>query len=172
MHRLYYWHTTVERMTQTDGEQWLTIREIADKAGLAKSTVTRRRSAGDFPRAQLVNGTWKIPLTDLLEAGILDRVQADITDGESSATSDAVQLEKIQLESALALAQAERDRWKAVADERQETINALRIAVRALEPGTSDSAAGGHDAGDQERQEQAKKPVKQAKTGLWGRIFG
>lgn len=169
MHRLYYWRTTVERMTQTDGEQWLTIREIADKAGLAKSTVTRRRSAGDFPRAQLVNGTWKIPLTDLLEAGILDRVQADITDGESSATSDAVQLEKIQLESALALAQAERDRWKAVADERQETINALRLAVRALEPGTSDSAAGGHDAGDQERQEHVKKPVK---TGLWGRIFG
>lgn len=166
MHRLYYWRTTVERMTQTDGEQWLTIREIADKAGLAKSTVTRRRSAGDFPRAQLVNGTWKIPLTDLLEAGILDRVQADITDGESS---DAVQLEKIQLESALALAQAERDRWKAVADERQETINALRIAVRALEPGTSDSGAGGHDVGD---QEQANKPVKQAKTGLWGRIFG
>ena len=169
MHRLYHWRTTVERMTQTDGEQWLTIREIADKAGLAKSTVTRRRSAGDFPRAQLVNGTWKIPLTDLLEAGILDRVQADITDGESSATSDAVQLEKIQLESALALAQAERDRWKAVADERQETINALRLAVRALEPGTSDSAAGGHDAGDQERQEHVKKPVK---TGLWGRIFG
>lgn len=166
MHRLYYWRTTVERMTQTDGEQWLTIREIADKAGLAKSTVTRRRSAGDFPRAQLVNGTWKIPLTDLLEAGILDRVQADITDGESS---DAVQLEKIQLESALAIAQAERDRWKAVADERQETINALRLAVRALEPGTSDSAAGGHDAGDQERQEHVKKPVK---TGLWGRIFG
>ena len=169
MHRLYYWRTTVECMTQTDGEQWLTIREIADKAGLAKSTVTRRRSAGDFPRAQLVNGTWKIPLTDLLEAGILDRVQADITDGESSATSDAVQLEKIQLESALALAQAERDRWKAVADERQETINALRLAVRALEPGTSDSGAGGHDVGD---QEQANKPVKQAKTGLWGRIFG
>ena len=169
MHRLYHWRTTVERMTQTDGEQWLTIREIADKAGLAKSTVTRRRSAGDFPRAQLVNGTWKIPLTDLLEAGILDRVQTDITDGESSETSDAVQLEKIQLESALALAQAERDRWKAVADERQETINALRIAVRALEPGTSDSAAGGHDAGDQERQEHVKKPVK---TGLWGRIFG
>lgn len=169
MHRLYHWRTTVERMTQTDGEQWLTIREIADKAGLAKSTVTRRRSAGDFPRAQLVNGTWKIPLTDLLEAGILDRVQTDITDGESSETRDAAQLEKIQLESALALAQAERDRWKAVADERQETINALRLAVRALEPGTSDSAAGGHDAGDQERQEHAKKPVK---TGLWGRIFG
>ena len=169
MHRLYYWRTTVECMTQTDGEQWLTIREIADKAGLAKSTVTRRRSAGDFPRAQLVNGTWKIPLTDLLEAGILDRVQADITDGESSATSDAAQLEKIQLESALALAQAERDRWKAVADERQETINALRLAVRALEPGTSDSGAGGHDVGDQERQEHVKKPVK---TGLWGRIFG
>lgn len=169
MHRLYYWRTTVERMTQTDGEQWLTIREIADKAGLAKSTVTRRRSAGDFPRAQLVNGTWKIPLTDLLEAGILDRVQADITDGESSETSDAVQLEKIQLESALALAQAERDRWKAVADERQETINALRLAVRALDPGTSDSGSGRHDAGD---QEQANKPVKQAKTGLWGRIFG
>ena len=169
MHRLYHWRTTVERMTQTDGEQWLPIREIADKAGLAKSTVTRRRSAGDFPRAQLVNGTWKIPLTDLLEAGILDRVQTDITDGESSETRDAAQLEKIQLESALALAQAERDRWKAVADERQETINALRLAVRALEPGTSDSAAGGHDAGDQERQEHAKKPVK---TGLWGRIFG
>lgn len=166
MHRLYYWRTTVERMTQTDGEQWLTIREIADKAGLAKSTVTRRRSAGDFPRAQLVNGTWKIPLTDLLEAGILDRVQADITDGESS---DAVQLEKIQLESALAIAQAERDRWKAVADERQETINALRLAVRALEPGTSDSGADRHDVGDQERQEHVKKPVK---TGLWGRIFG
>ena len=157
-------------MTQTDGEQWLTIREIADKAGLAKSTVTRRRSAGDFPRAQLVNGTWKIPLTDLLEAGILDRVQADITDGESSATSDAVQLEKIQLESALALAQAERDRWKAVADERQETINALRIAVRALEPGTSDSAAGGHDAGDQERQEQANKPVKIGRASCRERV--
>ena len=170
MHRLYHWRTTVERMTQTDGEQWLTIREIADKAGLAKSTVTRRRSAGDFPRAQLVNGTWKIPLTDLLEAGILDQVQADITDGESSETSDAVQLEKIQLESALALAQAERDRWKAVADERQETINALRIAVRALEPGTPASGADRRDIGDQE--EQAKKPVKQAKSGLLGRIFG
>ena len=170
MHRLYHWRTTVERMTQTDGEQWLTIREIADKAGLAKSTVTRRRSAGDFPRAQLVNGTWKIPLTDLLEAGILDRVQTDITDGESSETRDAAQLEKIQLESALALAQAERDRWKAVADERQETINALRIAVRALEPGTPASGADRRDIGDQE--EQAKKPVKQAKSGLLGRIFG
>ena len=170
MHRLYYWRTTVERMTQTDGEQWLTIREIADKAGLAKSTVTRRRSAGDFPRAQLVNGTWKIPLTDLLEAGILDQVQGDSIDGESSETSESVQLEKIQLESALAIAQAERDRWKAVADERQETINALRIAVRALEPGTPASGADRRDIGDQE--EQAKKPVKQAKSGLLGRIFG
>ena len=113
---------------------------------------------------------FRSPLTDLLEAGILDQVQGDSIDGESSETSESVQLEKIQLESALAIAQAERDRWKAVADERQETINALRIAVRALEPGTPASGADRRDIGDQE--EQAKKPVKQAKSGLLGRIFG
>lgn len=163
-------------MSNDSAEQWLTIREAADKAGVAKSTVTRKRSGGDFPRAQLVEGVWKIPVGDLLEAGLLDQVQGSGAGGSdkgsetgaSSAEIASLQLKAVQLEGALGVAKAERDRWQAVAEERQEVINALRMTVRALEPGSNE----GDVKSESVKEVPDSVPSSPAKRGLLSRLFG
>lgn len=54
----------------------LTIGQIAKRTGRSKRTVQRYLEAGKFPGAEMVEGIWRIPLEDVLSAGLpLDRVQ-------------------------------------------------------------------------------------------------
>ena len=47
----------------------LTINEAATATGKSRSTIQRMRDSGSFPQAKKEDGTWRIPVDDLLAAG-------------------------------------------------------------------------------------------------------
>jgi len=64
-----------QQTTQTERPR-LTVGEIAKRTGRSKRTVQRHLEAGKFPGAEMVDGIWRIPLEEVLAAGLpLDRVQ-------------------------------------------------------------------------------------------------
>lgn len=118
-------------------DQLLTIAEAAKLTGVAKTTITRARGRGEFPRAQQKQGTWYIPISDLISSGRLDTITHTTPEDPTSATSTqdrqtlvhALELEKQrahyaeqQLHQAQQLIQA-----------KQDTINALQTTINALE---------------------------------------
>lgn len=118
-------------------DQLLTIAEAARLTGVAKTTITRARGRGEFPRAQQKQGTWYIPIGDLVSSGRLDTITHTTPEEPASATSTqdhqnlvhALELEKQrahyaeqQLHQAQQLIQA-----------KQDTIDALKTAIHALE---------------------------------------
>ncbi|GAA2639890.1 helix-turn-helix domain-containing protein [Streptomyces axinellae] len=48
----------------------LTQRQAADACEVSRTTIRRRREEGAFPNAVLSEGTWRIPVEDLLAAGL------------------------------------------------------------------------------------------------------
>ena len=118
-------------------DQLLTIAEAAKLTGVAKSTITRARTRGEFPRAQQRQDTWYIPIGDLINSGRLDTIRQNPPEEPTSATSTqdhqnlvhALELEKQrahyaeqQLHQAQQLIQA-----------KQDTIDALKTTIHALE---------------------------------------
>ena len=118
-------------------DQLLTIAEAAKLTGVAKSTITRARTRGEFPRAQQKQDTWYIPIGDLINSGRLDTITHKTPEEPTSATSTqdhqnlvhALELEKQrahyaeqQLHQAQQLIQA-----------KQDTIDALKTTINALE---------------------------------------
>ena len=67
--------------------QLLTIAEAAKLTGVAKTTITRARGRGEFPRAQQKQGTWYIPIGDLISSGRLDTITHTTPEEPASATS-------------------------------------------------------------------------------------
>ncbi|MEU9095927.1 helix-turn-helix domain-containing protein [Streptomyces sp. NPDC048428] len=133
----------------------LTQREAATACGVSRTTIRRRREAGDLPGAvqDSVRG-WLIPVDDLLAAGF--RLNAPSPPGPSTApagmaagvvdqdvTGLRTELERARLEHALALAEAEHRRLLAVAEadhlrrqltDRGEHIADLQRTLNALMP--------------------------------------
>ena len=118
-------------------DQLLTIAEAAKLTGVAKTTITRARTRGEFPRAQQKQGTWYIPIGDLISSGRLDTITHKAPEESTSAASTqdrqglvhALELEKQrahyaeqQLHQAQQLIQA-----------KQDTIDALKTTINALE---------------------------------------
>lgn len=118
-------------------DQLLTIAEAAKLTGVAKTTITRARGRGEFPRAQQKQGTWYIPIGDLISSGRLDTITHTTPEETASATSTqdhqnlvhALEIEKQrahyaeqQLHQAQQLIQA-----------KQDTIDALKTTINALE---------------------------------------
>ena len=118
-------------------DQLLTIAEAAKLTGVAKTTITRARQRGEFPRAQQKQGTWYIPIGDLINSGRLDTITHKTPEEPTGATSTqdhqnlvhALELEKQrahyaeqQLHQAQQLIQA-----------KQDTIDALKTTINALE---------------------------------------
>lgn len=110
--------------------------QAAQMAGVSVSTIKRRRVAGDFPNAvQDDNGTWLIPVEDLLAAGLhLNRPEPpQVTDpGQSQVTqgSDPGLIARVsELERLLAVSEAHRAAAEQLAAER---LQRAELAVRAL----------------------------------------
>jgi transcriptional regulator with XRE-family HTH domain len=82
-----------------------TMQQAADRCGVDKSTISRKRKSGKFPNArQEADGTWRIPLADLLADGLAPAPATDRT---------ALQLQMNQLQHRAELAElqlAERDK--------------------------------------------------------------
>lgn len=120
----------------------LTQREAAAACGVSRSTIRRRREAGDLPGAVLDDQRgWLVPVEDLIAAGF--RLHAPAAPEPSSATAGkgsgqdqdqvaALRAELAQVQHELALAWAETRHLTARLDERGQHIEDLQRALAAL----------------------------------------
>lgn len=129
----------------------LTMAQAAQLCDVNKSTIVRRRQRGDFPQAQKKDdGTWVIPVADLIAAGLTDKVGQPTNIPENHTTSardahtptntDALhQLReentrlKAQLDMQQALHQRDVQHHQDMLAQKDATITALQTAIRALE---------------------------------------
>ncbi|MFD3657951.1 helix-turn-helix transcriptional regulator [Streptomyces sp. NPDC058620] len=134
----------------------LTQREAAAACGVSRSTIRRRREAGDLPGAvsDETRG-WLIPVDDLLAAGFRLKAPAgpdtagtggqrqEHQHGQDDVGALRAELERVRQEHALAVAEAEHGRQLAKAETRHlraelaaraEHIADLQQTVRALMP--------------------------------------
>ena len=128
----------------------LTVTEAAKATGVDRRTISRRLDADAFPNAhrdvgrqgQPESGPWLIPVADLIAAGLRPYAptsaeaepKATGTTDLRGALADAIRRAEVA-ESRRELAEHDRDAARAVATERERTIAALNVAVRALEAG-------------------------------------
>ncbi|MFI6771162.1 helix-turn-helix transcriptional regulator [Streptomyces sp. NPDC050355] len=136
----------------------LSQREAADACGVSRTTIRRRREAGQFPGAVLdPQQGWMVPVEDLLAAGFRLNAPAPAdpasADGEGPAASPAgddlgvvelrAEIERLRYEHALELAKAESEKKLAEQEaghlkqqlaERGERIDDLKRALAALTP--------------------------------------
>lgn len=99
---------------------------------MSRSTIRRRREAGDFPNAtQDAKGAWLVPITDLLAAGL----------HPGSPTPPTVEVEQAQgaqdemrdLRALLETERAQRRAAEQIAEERGRALDDLRSALRMIE---------------------------------------
>lgn len=171
----------------------LTQREAAAACGVSRSTIRRRREAGDLPGAvsDETRG-WLIPVDDLLAAGFRLNAPAgpDATAAPPAATGGhhqrqqpslddvaalRAELERVRHEQALAVAEAEHGRRLAEAEARHlraelaarvEHIADLQQTVRALMPAPQRTELGlGVPEQAQERQAGPEAQESEAAGG-------
>lgn len=111
-------------------EKLLTIAQAAELTGVAKSTITRARARGEFPRAQQKEGTWFIPVTDLIASGRIDTVtkKAPDADGDAASTKNTH-----ELEHALEIEHLRRVHTEELLHQAQQLIAAKTETISALQ---------------------------------------
>ena len=98
---------------------------------MSRSTIRRRREAGDFPNAhQDAKGAWLVPLTDLLAAGLHPGSPTPPTVEVEQAQTDA---EVRDLRALLETERAQRRAAEQIAEERGRALDDLRSALRMIE---------------------------------------
>jgi len=118
----------------------LSISEAAKICGVKRRTIRRRHQAGDFEHAfRDPDGTWRIPVYDLVAAGLRPPVVPD-PDEPRIVFSAASQVDRLRTEVAIL-----RERVRAleiIAKEREERVTDLRTILRMLPaPKVADEAA-------------------------------
>ncbi|MCH6197923.1 helix-turn-helix domain-containing protein [Corynebacterium mastitidis] len=118
-------------------DRLFTMAQAAEVCGVAKSTIARARQAGKFPHSQQQpDGSYRIPLSDLAAAHFLDRVHGDTASQEVHKPEDATEHlhhELAQARHELALATQRAHHLQQLLDAKEESLQALRVAVKALE---------------------------------------
>jgi len=118
-------------------DQLLTIAEAAKLTGVAKTTITRARGRGEFPRAQQKQGTWYIPVGDLISSGRLDTITHTPPEETASAASTQDRQEMVhalELEKQRAhYAEQQLHQAQQLIQAKQDTIDALKTTIHALE---------------------------------------
>ncbi|MFG2623287.1 helix-turn-helix transcriptional regulator [Streptomyces sp. NPDC048507] len=171
----------------------LTQREAAAACGVSRSTIRRRREAGDLPGSvEDPTRGWMIPVDALLAAGFRLNAPAPAdpapealagpaapADGQGQdAAALRTELDRIRAEHALALAearfgqqlaQAEAEHLRVQLAERGERIADLQRAVAALTPAPERAALtpapGGPTVPGQAQAEPASAPAPAAEAG-------
>lgn len=143
----------------------LTMAEAAEKTGVAKSTISRARAAGEFPNAQLKEGKqWLIPVSDLINSGRLDTVKSssegqDSIDGAPDAHEYQALLHKLELtEQRAEMLQQQVVHAQSLIEAKNEALEGYKKALRAIEarnPETGTSESG---------NEPSDRTVKEAIT--------
>lgn len=115
-------------------EALFTFREAATACGVSRDTIKRRHRLGQFPRAELLDGVWKIPATDLIAAGLPLGVESTVCP-EPPALIPVAPDELVQLRAEVADLRRRAEVAEAIARERAEALADARLALRALTEG-------------------------------------
>lgn len=148
-----------------DNRPRFSVVQASLRTGKARSTIQRYLRKGAFPNAyQEPDGTWSIPVEDLLGAGF--RVDAptpadDVEHGHAPGGADPARI--AELEAALAQALARAAAAEQIAAERDRIIEAQAQALRMLTAGTGTATQAGTVA------PQSPQPPQRSR-GLLGRL--
>lgn len=129
-------------------QQYLTQNEAATLCAVDYSTIKRHRQRGNFPnlrRRNDVNGTYEIPLADLITAGLWRPTEGDDEDVAAAIGRTRVErrLEEIRIE--LEQVKARNEALTMLLNERREEIVYLRQALdAALRANSRASLDGSH----------------------------
>jgi hypothetical protein len=108
----------------------LSISEAAQVCGVRRRTIRRRHQAGEFEHAfKDPDGSWKIPVNDLIAAGLRPNVVADPDEPRIMFTATS-QVDRLRMEVSVL-----RERVRAlevIARERGERVTDLRTILRML----------------------------------------
>jgi hypothetical protein len=124
-------------MTPPPGVPLMGLAEAAKACGVSVSTIRRKRDQlTELGAAQTANG-WHIPVTALIEAGLMERTtpapSPDTPDAPASPSSDALTGELEALRAKLADAERRAAVAEAIAAERERMIQTQAMALRMLE---------------------------------------
>lgn len=149
----------------SDSRPKWTLSEAAERTGISRSTLRRRLDQGKFPGAYRDQAKqWRIPLTDLLAAGItpVQGVFTDIAHPENELAHDIAQVTQapleirvMELENALSIERAHRAAAEQVALAHEQRAKTAEMALRMLESGRPATPAG-----DVTEQVPAAAPAK------------
>lgn len=143
--------------------------DAAEKTGVAKSTISRARAAGEFPNAQLKEGKqWLIPVSDLINSGRLDTVKSssegqDSINGAPSAHEHQELLHQLELaEQRAEMLQQQVVQAQSLIEAKNEALEGYKSALRAIEARKPDieepaSAQLNKEVSGQEQKEPANK---------------
>jgi hypothetical protein len=119
------------------GEEWYSVAEVATLSGRSEGTIRRRLRDDVFPRAEQLDGAWRIPSADLRAAGF-------VVDGSDGAEAADLEQRVRDLEAAVAERDATIAELRAELDTRPAAPRPLDVlrsvprrvasAVRSLPP--------------------------------------
>lgn len=139
--------------------------EAAEKTGVAKSTISRARAAGEFPNAQLKDGKqWLIPVSDLINSGRLDTVKSSIEgqasiNGAPSAHEHQELLHQLELaEQRAEMLQQQMVQAQSLIEAKNEALEGYKSALRAIEAKNPEPVTA------ESEKEPSDRPVKEAST--------
>ena len=160
----------------SDSRPKWTLSEAAERTGMSRSTLRRRLDQGKFPGAYRDQAKqWRIPLTDLLAAGItpVQGVFTDIAQPENELAHDIAQVTQapleirvMELENALSIERAHRAAAEQVAIAHEQRAKTAEMALRMLESGRPTTPAGDTtdqvpaDVASAKKEERAKGPAR------------
>ena len=143
-------------------DRLFTMAQAAEVCGVAKSTIARARQAGKFPHSQQQSdGSYRIPLGDLMAAHFLDRVTGAPPSQQVQKPADAtnpLHQKLLEARHQLALATQRAEYLQHLLDAKEEALNPLRVAVKALESGHN------HTGEETEQNTLDKQPPAKEKT--------
>ncbi len=165
----------------------LTITEAAEAAGVDRRTIRRRLDNGDLPHAWREDGgagAWRIPVHDLLAAGL--RLHAPTPATPPPGAPHDTARGQVTPPPAPAPDPDELAQWReralvaeALAAERERTITGLELALRALGPGppvanttTTASAEAPTSPAGPAPTPAPSQPATSARSSWWRRLMG
>ena len=162
------------------------LREAADVAGVSVSTMRRRKAALQEAGAIISDTGWQVPMTALIAVGLIagEGTGPERTEDQPGKDSGTVRLhERIaELEHQVSELRHRAETAEAIAAERQQTVDVLRVANEtermALRMLTSGKTSASEQTENEDRRADPPRPspVQEApapaKPGVWRRVFG
>lgn len=162
------------------------LREAAEVAGVSVSTIRRRKAALQEAGAIISDTGWQVPMTALIAAGLIagEGAGPERTEDQPGKDSETARLhERIaELEHQVSELRHRAETAEAIAAERQQTVDVLRVAnetermaLRMLMPGgapTSEQSEHEEPKGAPPGSSSAQAASAPARPGVLRRMFG